>query len=144
MIPPEKSHVKILLKNNATVEGIVQEWGINIKLRSLDDQSYMIIPHPESDIVLIKVFHSDTFEEKEKIETASEDEVKTKLERQFQQVIEQPSDDPTRHKSLAELKVLLANQDRQLIADKLRSHHLRETKKVEYGYPGFLSEPRTK
>lgn len=144
MTPPDKSHVKILLKNNATVEGIVQEWGTNIKLRSLDDQSYMIIPHPESDIVLIKVFHSDTFEEKEKIEIVSEEEIKTELEQQFQQVVKQPSDDPTRHKSLAELKVLLANQDRQIIANKLRSHHLGETKKVEYGYPGFLSQPRTK
>lgn len=143
MIPPNKSHVKILLRNNATVEGIVQEWSNFIKLQSLDEQSYMIIPRPEDDIILIKVFLENPSEEKEKIKTTSE-EIKTELEQQFQQVVEQPSDDPTRHKSLAELKVLLVNQDRQIITDKLRSHHLGETKKVEYGYPGFLPKPRAK
>ena len=143
MIPPEKSHVKILLRNNSIVEGIVQEWGATIKLQSFDDKSYTIIPHPEDDIILIKVFLGDPSEEKEEIEIAPE-EVKTELEQQFQQVVEQPSDNPTRHKSLAELKVLLANQDRQIIADKLRSHHISDTRKVEYGYPGFLSQPRIK
>jgi hypothetical protein len=138
MIPPDKSHVKILLRNNTIAEGIVQEWSDTIKLQSLDDQSYMIILHPKEDIILIKVFLEDAPEEKEEIKPTSE------LEQKFQQIIEQPSDEPTRHQSLAELRVLLSQQERQILANKLRQHHLGETKKVEYGYPRFFKSPRSK
>lgn len=139
MIPPDKSHVKILLRNNTIVEGIVQEWSDNIKLQSLDDQSYMIILHPKEDIILIKVFleRDESEGEKEEIKPTSA------LEQKFQETVEQPSDEPTRHQSLADLRVLLSQQERQILANKLRQHHLGETKKVEYGYPRFFSKPRT-
>lgn len=137
MIPPIESHVKILLRNNATVEGIVKEWSTEvIKLQSLDDQSYIIIPNPAQDIILIKVFLERPAEEKT--------EIKTKLEQRFQQMMEQPSDNPIRNKSLAELKILLSEQDKQIVANKLKNHYPNEAKKVEYGYPRFLSKPSTK
>jgi len=138
MIPPDKSRVKILLRNNTIAEGIVQEWADTVKLRSLDDQSYMIILHPKEDIILIKVFLERPSEEKEEIKPTSE------LEQKFQQTIEQPSDEPTRHQSLAELRILLSQQERQILANKLRQHHLGETKKVEYGYPRFFKSTSSK
>jgi hypothetical protein len=149
MIPPDKSHVKILLRNNTIVEGVVEEWyGNVVKLQSLDDKSYVIIPHPEEDIILIKVFLEPATEEtstETPMETPVEEhdpvETKTELEEKFQQTLEQPSGDPLRDKSLAELKTLMAAQDRQIIANKLKSHHLGETKKVKYGYPGFFKKP---
>lgn len=144
MIQPD-THVKILLRNNTIVEGIVQDWSNIVKLKSVDDQSYMIILHPEEDIILIKVFLVNSLVEK--IKTISKDdleEVKTELDQRFQQTIEQPSDAPERSKSLAELKILLAQQERQIVANKLKQHHIGETKKVEYGYPRFFPEPGSK
>jgi DNA-binding NtrC family response regulator len=145
MIPPDKSHVKILLRNNTIVEGIVQEWyGNVVKLQSLDDKSYVIIPHPEEDIILIKVLLEEVSEEnaeETEPEPPAPEAVQTELEEQFQKVYEQPSGDPLREKNLAELKTMMAAQERQIIADKLKSHHLGETKKVKYGYPGFFKKP---
>ena len=143
MIPPTNSHVKILLRNNTIIEGIVQEWyGNLVKLQSLDDKSYVIIPHPEQDIILIKVFlDPNAKEENLESQEAESKEVKTELEQQFQQTLEQPSGDPLRDKSLAELKTLMAAQDRQIVANKLKNHHIIETKKVKYGYPGFFKKP---
>jgi len=138
--PNHKSHVKILLRNNATVEGIVKNWYANVvELQSLDEQSCIIIPHPEEDIILIKVFLNNSSEEK--ISSNSENP-QNELEQKFQQTLEQPSDDPDRIQSLAELRILLSQQERQILTNKLRQHHLGETKKVEYGHPGFLPKPR--
>lgn len=144
MIQPD-THVKILLRNNTIAEGVVQEWSNIVKLKSVDDQSYMIILHPEEDIILIKVFLENSLEEKIKtIFKEDSEEVKTELEQKFQQTIDQPSDETARHKSLAELRVLLSQQERQIIANKLRQHHLGQAKKVEYGYPRFFQEPSSK
>jgi hypothetical protein len=144
MIQPD-THVKILLRNNTIAEGIVQDWSNIVKLKSVDDQSYMIILHPEEDIILIKVFLKNSSEEKNKtIPIEYSEEVKTELEQNFQQTIEQPSDDPSRNKSLAELKILLGQQERQIVANKLKQHHIGESKKVEYGYPRFYSKPSSK
>lgn len=142
MIPPENSRVKVLLRNNTVAEGIVKEWGESIKLQSLDEQSYMIILHPNEDIILFKVFLEGNSEEmKISSKYESREETKTELENRFQQVLDQPSDDANRIKSLAELRLLLAQEDRQIIANKLKQHHIGETKKVEYGYPRFLKKP---
>jgi hypothetical protein len=146
MIPPNKSHVKILLRNNTIVEGIVEEWyGNVVKLQSLDDKSYVIIPHPEEDIVLIKVFPAESgevVEEKEsELSLPEPEEVKTELEEKFEQVYEQPSGDPVRDKNMAELKTLMAEQDKQIIINKLKDHNIGDVKKVKYGYPGFFKKP---
>lgn len=138
MIPPNNSHVKILLRNNTTVEGIVQEWGDTVKIQSLGGQNYMIILHPKEDIILIKVFLNNLPEEKV---FSNSEEPQNELEQKFQHILEQPSDDPKRIQSLAELRVLLAKEDRQIIANKLKNHHVGETKKVKYGYPRFFSKP---
>jgi sRNA-binding regulator protein Hfq len=138
MIPPLKSRVKILLRNNTITEGIVQEWSDTVKLQSLDDKSYMIILHPKEDIILIKVYLNNSL--KEEISSNSE-ESQNELEQKFQQTLEQPSDDPNRIQSLAELRILLDKENRQMIVNKLKSHHIGETKKVEYGHPRFFSKP---
>lgn len=136
----EGTRVKVLLRNNTIVDGIVQEWGETIKLQSLNDQSYMIILHPKEDIILIKVFPENSSEE---IVTVSE-EVQTELEQQFQQVLEQPSEDSSRLKSLAELRELLVSQERQIIANKLKQHHIGQPRKVEYGSPRFFTKSVSK
>jgi hypothetical protein len=158
MIPPDGSHVKILLRNNTIVEGIVKEWyGNVVKLQSLDDKSYVIIPHPEEDIVLIKVL-----EGMPKIDLPIVDEVTDTmdtvttegvhmvereighLESQFEEAQNLPTDDPDKAKTLARLRILMAEQEKKIISEKVRNHYPTEAKKVEYGYPGFFKKPGTK
>ena len=80
MNPDTGSHVKLILKNNTVVEGIVEEWFANyVKLKSLDGQSVMIIPHPNEDIMLIKIFLADPVQSLEfvKLKKDNGTEVKT-------------------------------------------------------------------
>jgi hypothetical protein len=141
MIPEVGQHVKCMLKNGALAEGIVEEWYNNyVKLLACDHSSIIIIHHPEEDIVLTKIILDDDIavQYKEPAETPP----KNSAEAEFQKIVREPSSD-LRNKRLAELKVELAKEERKIIAEKLRDHHIGEVKKVQYGIPGFLKKPRT-
>src|SRR5574339_599291 len=158
MIPPDKSHVKILLRNNTIVEGIVEEWyGNVVKLQSLDDKSYVIIPHPEEDIILIKVLTGMpkidlplVDEVTDTTDTVTSEGVRmvereiSDLESQFETAKNLPTDDPNKTQTLAQLRILMAEQEKKIISEKVRNHYPSETKKVKYGYPGFFKKPGSK
>ena len=143
MMPKEGQHVKCVLRTGAMAEGIVEEWFNNVvQLRSLDGESVLIIPHPNEDIMLIKIVL-----DKPKSEVIKEKIIKKQthsdLEKELQKVYEQPSGDDLRTKKMAELKVLMAEQEKKIIADKLKDHRIGDTRKVEYGQPEFYKKPRT-
>lgn len=140
MIPEVGQHVKCLLKGGAVAEGIVEEWFNNyVKLRSCDGTGIFIIHHPNEDIVLTKIILDDDIANyKEPAEPPSQPS--SALEAQFLQTLQEPVSN-LRTKKLAELRVELAKQDRKIIADKLKDHHISEVKKVQYGVPGFLKKP---
>lgn len=158
MIPETGQHVKLILKNNTLVEGIVEEWFNNyVKLKSLDEKSILIIPHPNEDIMLIKILLTDfpklEFVKLEKdngteVVTSSEayrvDSEIASLQEQFQHTLALPSDTPDRLKTLAELKRLMNEQERKIVSEKVKNHYIDGTRKVQYGYPGFFKKPRTK
>lgn len=146
MIPETGQHVKCLLRNNSIAEGIVVEWFNNYaKLRSLDGESILIIHHPDQDIILTKIVLENqpkSFaeamkkrEQKKVLEEIVKDSQKENVSNPF---------DSDHNKSLAELHLELAKQEREIIAKKLKNHHIDGTKKVEYGYPGFFKKPRSK
>jgi len=144
MIPKTGQHIKCLLRNNIFVEGILEEWlGNMVQLKSLDERSVIVITDPK-DIMMFKVFLEETEEEIEEVSNPVELTPQTELEQEFQAVYEQPSESPTRTKSLAELRALMAEEERQMIVNKLRNHHIGETRKVKYGYPGFFKKPGAK
>jgi len=126
MIPETGQHVKCILRNGIVAEGIVEEWYGNFaRLKSLDDESLIIIPHPTEDIMLIKIIldrpKSQAEEVRDKIVAHSE---KQKLEQRFEEV-HQTMTDPHDHdalKTLAELRNEMAKQDRKIVAEKLREH----------------------
>jgi hypothetical protein len=144
MIPKLGQHVKCILRNGAIAEGIVQSDWMNsiVQLLSLDGESVIIIPHPNEDIMLIKIVL-----DKPKSEVIKEKIIKKQthsdLEKELQKVYEQPSGDDLRTKKMAELKVLMAEQEKKIIADKLKDHRIGDTRKVEYGQPEFYKKPRT-
>ncbi len=135
-------HVKIILRNGAMAEGIVEEWYANeVKLKSLDGESFLIITHPAEDIMLIKVFLKEPEEKQEELQ-----EEQIELEQKFDATHEATDPhDIDGVKSLAQLRIELIKQDRKIIAEKLKNH-IPSTGpgKVQYGYPGLGKKPRTK
>ncbi len=141
-------HVKILLVNSTIVEGIIEEWNDDsIILKSIGEKSYVIINRPQSDIMLIKVM-LDYAPEKNKTLNKEQEQVtntyKEELSSEFAKVYNQPSGDPLRDKRIAELKILINEADKEIISNKLKNHHIGNTKKVKYEYPGFFTKQRTK
>jgi hypothetical protein len=153
MIVPSNSHVKILLKCNLLIEGIVQPGDDDtvITLLSLDNTNKFIIPRPKEDIVVIKVLLNkapDAEAPPPKIivpekNTETTSTTKIKLEKDFDEVYKKPSADVLRTKTLAELRILMGNEDRQILINKLRSHHAGDLKKVKYDYPKFFKKSST-
>jgi len=69
MTPQPEQHVRCIFRNGTLIEGIVKEWQPSgAQLQSLNDESILIIPHPDQDIILIKVlpksFNKNAEEEK--------------------------------------------------------------------------------
>ena len=61
---------------------------------------------------------------------------KEKLEEEFQETYEMPSNDDLRIKRLAQLRIMMADQDRKIIENKLNEHTIvSEGTKVQYGNP---------
>lgn len=132
MIPQKGQQVRCVLRNNLIIDGIVESWsdGKSV-LRSKDGASVSIIQHTSQDIVVIKIILKET------------SQIKNDLEQQFEEVCQGPSDDELRLKNLVDLRTLMAEQDKKIIAEKLKEHHVEGVKKVAYGQPGFFTKPRT-
>jgi hypothetical protein len=114
-------HIRCVFKNGTVIEGIVKEWVIgSVQLQSLNDESIMIILHPEEDIMLIKVLADEPEEpaEEEKDAPPLKEEIVAKLEE-----IRTEEDTDLQGKSIAELKQLVKAQERQIIANKIKEHY---------------------
>ena len=124
MIPQPEQRVKCIFRNGTIVEGIVEEWGQEVHLVSLTDNSLMIICHPDEDIMMIKIMADEAeeiIEDKDNSENNStpiQDQIRTKIK----EVII-PQEDPELQKlSITDLKRLADEQERQIIAKKIKKH----------------------
>jgi len=115
-------HVKCFLRSGMVLEGIVEEYTMSqVVLRSLSDGSLIIIHHPGEDIVLTKVMPDVVAQEVPVQPKApvipNDNPVKEKLQEVLQ------TEDPELQKlSIEELRQLVQEQDRQIIAQKRREH----------------------
>lgn len=138
MIPKEGQHVKCILRTGAIAEGIVEEWFNNhVQLKSLDGESILIITHPAEDIMLIKII----LEPKTQAEEVSDKiRAKSALEQKFEEV--RQNHDPNNaddRKTLAQLRVELAEQERKIVSEKLKDHTATQIPKAtRYHYPGNM------
>lgn len=145
----EGLHVKCVLRNNTIVEGTVLLWGKSAQLQSLDGKSILIIHDVQQDIVMTKVLLSVAAEEPAESEEIVHHKpaapVAATLEEACQLLAtEEPEDSlALRAKSVAELKIELAKQEREIFSKKLREHqpNLAGTpRKVAYEYPKFFKK----
>jgi hypothetical protein len=117
-------HVKCIFRNGTIVEGIVEEWTTNsVHLRSLSDQSLLIILHPDEDIMLIKVMPEALVEEESMAEVpAVTHPIREKIRAKLKEV-EQPMDDAElQNKTVAELRLLAIEQEKQILVNKIKEH----------------------
>jgi hypothetical protein len=124
MKPQPGQHVKCIFKNGTIVEGIVEEWDIEVHLLSLTDKSLMIICHPSEDLMMIKIM-PDLAEDivegpaQEKVEIPIQDQIRTKI----REVIVPNENSELQKSSIAELKRLAVEQEKQIIAKKIKEHY---------------------
>lgn len=163
MIPEKGQYVKCLLVNGTIIEGIVETWNMYaafsesankmigvVELKSIDDKSIIIIRHPDENILVVKISLEEVKVEAPRTQIQKiKDKIirKSKTEQIFEQKVAEPSNpyDATRNKSLAELKIELAKQEKEIVASKLKDHYLGDVRKVEYGgYPRISKKPGTK
>jgi ribosomal protein L12E/L44/L45/RPP1/RPP2 len=146
-----EQHIKCIFRNGTIIEGIVRAWSKEeAVLLSLNDASLMVILHPYDDVMLIKIMSEEisaptTATAAPTSSRAQEiaDAIKAKAAEE-----EQPEpDEQTLHAmTAAQLHIELAEQERRIVADKLRDHYpgLQTPRKKSYGYPGFFQKPRAK
>ncbi len=127
MITVDKGqYVKCFLRSGMVLEGIVEEsTGAQVVLRSLNDDSLMIIHRPGEDIMLTKVM---PVEVEGAVEPETElkpeqtiPEVKVQIKAKLHEVLD--AEDPElQSMSLEELRHLVVEQEKQIIAQKKREH----------------------
>jgi hypothetical protein len=127
MIPQIGQHVKCIFRNGTIVEGIVENWAIlsheTTKLRSLTDQSLMIICHPKDDIMMIKIM-PDTEEETETLKEEFENPqpIKEQIRAKLQKIEKSTENEELQDKTVGELKKLVIDQEKQILVDKIKEH----------------------
>jgi sRNA-binding regulator protein Hfq len=126
--------VKVFLKNDLCIDGIVKEWNKdNVILEK--NSKMLIIYHPTETILMVEIEIGKSVPK----ETSPRQVQKAKLEEKFEEVKEQPTSD-LKNKNLAQLKSLLNEEERKELSEKLSTHTItNEVKPVDYGLPKFLS-----
>lgn len=137
-------HIKILFKNGMVTEGIVDSWELdNYIIRSLTDQSLLIIFHPNDDILAVKVLQqpvnnqiNSTSQVLPKINSTSPILPKVDPEVVQEELgAEKLTEQDLRVKKLAELRILEAKQAKAIFANKLKDHNIGPTNPVQYKQP---------
>ena|SRR5258706_10131211 len=113
MIPQKNQHVKCFMRSGMVLEGIVEEWTeAQVVLKSIDDQSLMIVHRPIDDIILTKIILRAP-----KIIPQLKEGIKNKL-----QEIQQTEDPDLNKKNITELQQMVIEHDKQIILNKRKEH----------------------
>lgn len=127
MITVDKGkYVKIFLRNGMALEGFVEEsTGAQVVLRSINDQSLMIIHRPGEDIMLTKVMSEgppvEMPEESPPEPTPDPTEMQVKIKEKLHETLE-TTDPELQNLSIEELRQLVHAQEKQIIAQKRKEH----------------------
>lgn len=129
MIEPGK-HVKYFLRNGMVLEGIVEkDTATEVVLQSLDAKSLMILHKPTEDIMMTKVVlveetEEPVAEEEPYNEPQPTDHVEfhDRAVAKLREVAEAEGNPELTEKSMAELREMVQDQDRKIIAEKRREH----------------------
>jgi sRNA-binding regulator protein Hfq len=135
MEPQVGQFVRLFFRNGIQLEGIIEKWSnAESVLKPNNDENRLLIMQTKQDVMICKIIANHVAPE----------ELPKKLNElvsQFQEVYEQPSNDDLRTKSLAQLKMAMNKQEKQIIANKLKQHTPSNITRVNYGNPFTKSSP---
>jgi hypothetical protein len=122
IIFPNVGHdVLCYLHNSTILEGIVKEWNENyIHLISKNNES-IIIYYPMDNVLFVKIKHKEK-PNKEYNEIKKE---YNEIKKEYNETIKQPTSD-LRNKKIADLKILLNEQEKEILANKLKEQIIKE------------------
>lgn len=142
MIINKGSKIEVIFRNSMQVSGIVEEWGDRGVLFSIKTNSYIIIQDIRADVMAIIVHKTENLEIKEPKKIVAPEPVKNNESKIDKLPKDISNTDNFEHnlkiKKLAELKILQAKQEKEIIANKLKNHEIKEIKQVQYGLPSFM------
>jgi sRNA-binding regulator protein Hfq len=119
-------HIKVIFKNGAQVEGIVSSWSsTQVVLKSEDGSSILMIMNISEDALAIKIV----------LDNKKPEQQMQVLQEQFQEAYEQPSNNDLRLMNLAKLKSAMIEQEKKIVAEKMREHMPSHVQRAEYGNP---------
>lgn len=142
MIPQKGQYVKVVFRNSTQMEGIVESWSDNKSvLLAQDKQSLMVIMKTSEDVLAFKIIlnHMTLEDAKKKLEETQD---------KFRQILQQPvapkdleeqglTAIQIKGKNLAQLKSLMIEQEKKIIAEKIREHTLHDIRTTRYEQPRF-------
>jgi sRNA-binding regulator protein Hfq len=136
MNPTTNQYVKIIFKNSIKVEGFVSSWtDKEIVLKSEDSKRIMKI-HDISEI-LVSVIDLDHSIERVNI---TKEQIQERIVQKIKELPfdgDKPSSTIDKLKDIAGLKKELAEQDKDIIQNKLKEHTISTTNKANYGSPNL-------
>lgn len=130
MTPQPGQEVKLIFHNNTVIQGIVYSWdNTQAVLKTNTDQSFLIVNHPEHDIMLTVILPA-------KISDAT---APTIIKEKIQETLEQFLPQDLKTKRLSELHLLKIQSEKEITANKLKSHLANGLKPIKYQMPSFFT-----
>ncbi|HEY5268253.1 MAG TPA: hypothetical protein VII94_03915 [Candidatus Saccharimonadales bacterium] len=143
MIPEKGQQVSCILRSSLIVEGIVQEWSdAQVVLKALDGQNIIILHRPVDDIILTKVVLSEELQEiPEEKPREKPVEIQKLIRNKLQEVQDSTDDLELQKKSAAELRLLVKEQEQQIISNRKKEYFGNSSKSTHYSSP-FLPKKK--
>lgn len=128
--------VVVFFRTGKELIGVVESWSDNVSVIMVDNNAYVIM-NTKQDVMLVRIMpQADKMEVKQNQSQQPEVDMED-LEGQFNEIYGMPSEDDLRLKKLADLKIMMIDQEKKNFANKIRSHQIIETSKVKYGNPFY-------
>jgi len=120
-------HVKCFFKIGTVIEGIVKSWSKGeSELLSLNDNNLMVILNTNEDLMLVKIVFQEKLEEEDpKSKTPQEwlnAQPKEWIQEKLAEVLEPTGDEDLDKLNIVQLRRLVQEQEKQMIAQKKKEH----------------------
>lgn len=139
--PIKNQYVIVFFKNSYKPEGFVEEWtDKKAILRSEDGQSLLIL-NDLTEVLMIKIElnrQSKNEKSKEIISPKLQE-----LSEEFQETTKRPGISDLKLRKMAELKILMNEEEKKIVRHRLSSHHVSEVRPVNYERPRFFQKPES-
>lgn len=128
-------HIRCLLTSGLTVEGIIKDYSDNLLLlSSVTDNSEFIIHNCDKSLLLTSIINQTTEEKivEKPIQTEFEKSFEINLEEEGNEDDEEISEASLKSKTLAKLHLMMAEQEKKNIKEKLKNHSIGDVQPIQY------------